>query len=509
MLSRCHLTTQGIIFSMDYPLWLPFKNEWWTFFVILASILIIVMASELILKLRMLSPESNRRVVHIFIGTFVTLSPIVFTSYLPPATLAFIFIILNYFAYSNKRFKGIHSQSRITYGTIYFPIGYFIITVCFWQYTELLIISLSILTIADPIASYVGENTSNNNEFIIWEDKKTVEGTAAFFITSTVIVFLLAQLLFDFSHIYLLLFTLFTAIGVTAAEITSSKGSDNLSIPIISILLMLGFLEAIPSISLDFTSILFSEKLLLIYLITLLFYIAYRLNTLSLDGLFGGMIMGTLIILLGFEYHLMCMAIFFILSSLLSKVLKRASFYRSKGSERDIVQVYANGGIALLICIIGHFNNDPIMIYLFFSSVAAAMSDTWGTEFGKLSKHKPVSIVSFQPVNHGMSGGITRIGTMGSLLGSCIIGLSAWLLLPVQSHIIYGIILSGLLASLFDSILGATIQGKYRDQSGDITEKGTDNNNLFQGYSFINNDMVNLLNTTISPIIMYFFLWLF
>ena len=183
MLSRCHLTTQGIIFSMDYPLWLPFKNEWWTFFVILASTLIIVMASELILKLRMLSPESNRRVVHIFIGTLVTLSPIVFTSYLLPGILAFIFIILNYFAYSNKRFKGIHSQSRITYGTIYFPIGYFIITVCFWQYTELLIISLSILTIADPIASYVGEKTSNNNEFTIWKDKKTIEGTAAFFIT--------------------------------------------------------------------------------------------------------------------------------------------------------------------------------------------------------------------------------------------------------------------------------------------------------------------------------------
>ena len=509
MLSRCHLTTQGIIFSMDYPLWLPFKNEWWTFFVILASTLIIVMASELILKLRMLSPESNRRVVHIFIGTFVTLSPIVFTSYSLPATLAFIFIILNYFAYSNQGFKGIHSQSRITYGTIYFPIGYFIITVCFWQYTELLIISLSILTIADPIASYVGEKTSNNNAFTIWKDKKTIEGTAAFFITSTVIIFLLAQLLFNFSPTYLPLFTLFTAISVTAAEITSSRGSDNLSIPIISILFMLGFLEAIPSISLNLTSILFSEKLLLIYLITLLFYIAYRLNTLSLDGLFGGMIMGTLIILLGSEYHLMCMAIFFILSSLLSKVLKRASFYRSKGSKRDIVQVYANGGIALLICIIGHFNNDPIMIYLFFSSVAAAMSDTWGTEFGKLSKHKPVSIVSFQPVNHGMSGGITRIGTIGSLLGSCIIGLSAWLLLPIQSHIIYGIILSGLLAALFDSILGATVQGKYKDQSGDITEKGTENNNLFQGYSFINNDMVNLLNTTISPIIMYFFLWLF
>ena len=507
MLSRCHLTTQRIIFSMDYPLWLPFENEWWTFLVILASTLIIVMASELTLKLKVLSPESNRRFVHILIGIFVTLSPVIFTNYLLPATLAFIFILLNYFAYNSQRFKGIHSQSRITYGTIYFPIGYFFITVCFWQYTELLIISLSILTIADPIASYVGENTSNNNEFIIWEDKKTIKGTAAFFITSSVIIFLLAKLLFDYSHMYLLLFTLFTAVGVTTAEITSSKGSDNLSIPIISILFMIGFLECIPSISLNLTSILFSENLLLIYIITFLFYLAYRLETLSLDGLFGGMIMGTLIILLGSEYHLICMTIFFVLSSLLSKVLKRAT-YRSKGSKRDIFQVYANGGIALLICIIGHFDNNPIMIYLFFSSIAAAMSDTWGTEFGKLSKHKPVSIVSFKPVSHGMSGGITRVGTIGSLLGSCIIGLSAWLLLPTQSHIVYGIILSGLLASLFDSILGATIQGKYKDQSGEITENGTENNTLSQGYSFINNDMVNLLNTTISPIIMYFFLWL-
>ena len=69
--------------------------------------------------------------------------------------------------------------------------------------------------------------------------------------------------------------------------------------------------------------------------------------------------------------------------------------------------------------------------------------------------------------------------------------------------------MSGLLASLFDSVLGATVQGKYKDKSGDITERETENNNLFQGYSYINNDMVNLLNTTISPIIMYFFLWLF
>ena len=190
----------------------------------------------------------------------------------------------------------------------------------------------------------------------------------------------------------------------------------------------------------------------------------------------------------------------------MSKILRNTSFYRTKGSERDIVQVYANGGIALFICIIDHFHNEPLFIYLFFSSVSAAMADTWATEFGKLSKHKPLSIISLRPIDHGLSGGITRIGTLGSLMGSCIMGFTIWFIIPIPSKITYGIILSGFLAALFDSILGATIQGKYEDQNGMIIENIETNAILISGYSWINNDTVNLLNTIIAPIFMYIYL---
>ena len=193
----------------------------------------------------------------------------------------------------------------------------------------------------------------------------------------------------------------------------------------------------------------------------------------------------------------------------LSKILKRASFYRTKGSQRDIIQVYANGGIAFLLSIIYFLNNDPVYIYLFASSVAAAMSDTWGTEFGKLSKHKPVSITSLKSIDHGISGGITRIGTLGSLLGSSIIGFSTWFMIPIPTHIVYGIILSGLLSSLFDSILGDIFQGKYRKQNGEIIEVKEKDSLLIKGYPWINNDLVNLLNTTFSPCILYIFILLY
>ena len=98
------------------------------------------------------------------------------------------------------------------------------------------------------------------------------------------------------------------------------------------------------------------------------------------------------------------------------------------------------------------------------------MSDTWATEFGKLSKQKPVSIITLLPIQHGLSGGITRIGTLGSLLGACLMGMLIWYALSMPSLIIYGIILSGFMAALIDSMLGATVQGKYETQTGEIIE---------------------------------------
>jgi uncharacterized protein (TIGR00297 family) len=203
------------------------------------------------------------------------------------------------------------------------------------------------------------------------------------------------------------------------------------------------------------------------------------------------------------------LAVFFVLTSILSKIIKNTSFYRSKGSRRDIVQVYANGGIALLICIIDFIQPNGIYFFLFLASVSAAMADTWATEFGKLSNKKPVSILNLMPMQHGISGGITRIGTIGSILGACLMGLTVWLSFPMPTFVIYGIILSGFLGSIFDSILGATVQAKYETQIGETVETPETGARLISGHPWINNDVVNILNTTFAPIVMYIYLSLF
>jgi len=494
---------------MSFPVWIPFVNEWWTFLSFLGLIITCIIFSNFTLNKRWLSPEQNRRLIHLLIGIMISYSPMVFIANTKPAILSAIFIILNLIAHKNSHLKGIHSQDRITYGTIYFPIGYLIIIIAFWDYSPFIILSLSILTFSDPLASFIGSSVKSPIKFKIWYDTKTVQGTFAFFSSAFIITFFGAQILFDYKYIQIIGLALFTALGSTIAEITSNKGTDNITIPIVSILFMIAFSDQF-YLSDDSKIILGLELPLILFIISILLFVSYELKVLSKSGFFGALIMGVIITMIGSFSHLLFMAIFFIFSSILGKIFKIYSFYKSTDLKRNIIQVYANGGIALILCIHEYFNPNPLTKYFFFASIAAAMSDTWGSEFGKISKNRPISITSFKPVPHGYSGGITRIGTLGSLLGACIIGFFVWYTNPNISHfIIYGIILCGFFSALFDSILGDLIQAKYETKKGDIVETFEKESILISGNHYINNDMVNLISTVFAPCMMYILLLFF
>ena len=489
---------------MNFPIWIPFVNEWYTCILFLGTIAFLVLISELMLNMNLLTAESNRRLIHVLVGFLISSSPLIFTSNQKPALLAIIFIALNTFAIKSKSFKGIHSQKRITYGTIYFPLSYLIIILFFWDYSELIIISLSILAFSDPIASYFGSKSADDKTFVVWVDKKSMVGTIAFLISSFLITYILSHYLLDISIEHIMIQCILISFGSTIAELTSNKGSDNFSIPIFSILLLIGLNDLIVNKQMNILDIV-QLKVLPVMILTLLFYFAYNLNTLNMSGFFGGLMMGVLIIILSSPINLITLTTFFVFSSILSKILKNPNFIVEKGSKRDLIQVYANGGIPLFFCVIDFFFPHPFNKLLFFSSVSAAMSDTWATEFGKLSKIKPISITTLKTVEHGISGGITRIGILGSLLGSCIIGLLSWILIPASDMIVYGIIFSGFLGSIFDSFIGSLFQAKYRTDEGMVIEKNIGKSSLISGLDWVTNDIVNLANTAFAPLIMYIF----
>jgi uncharacterized membrane protein len=137
--------------------------------------------------------------------------------------------------------------------------------------------------------------------------------------------------------------------------------------------------------------------------------------------------------------------------------------------------------------------------------MATVTADTWATELGTLSKQPPRLITSRRVVAVGTSGGVSLLGTVISLAGGVLIGLAAGLMgwgVGVGGTAVIGAI-SGLTGSLFDSLLGATVQQIY---TCDVCQKDTERKvhtcgqatRPLRGWSWLNNDLVNLMASVVG-----------
>jgi uncharacterized protein (TIGR00297 family) len=239
--------------------------------------------------------------------------------------------------------------------------------------------------------------------------------------------------------------------------------------------------------------------------------LAFWRGSLSKSGVVGALLVGTLTFGLGGWFWGLLLGIFFISSSLLSHFKedeKRVAAEKfEKGHRRDFGQALANGGTGALISLMNVLVPSPAWFFMFTGSIATVTADTWATELGTLSESPPRLITTGEVVEVGTSGGVSPLGTAVSTLAGLIIGLAAGLL-SKKSIWKLGIIgaLSGLAGSLFDSLLGATVQQIFycdtcqKDTERKIHKCGTETRQI-RGYSWLNNDMVNLLASMVGGMV--------
>jgi uncharacterized protein (TIGR00297 family) len=233
-------------------------------------------------------------------------------------------------------------------------------------------------------------------------------------------------------------------------------------------------------------------------------FLAYRAHSLNISGAIAATITGTIIFGVGGLSWAILLLTFFITSSGLSRAFKKRKQgldeKYSKGHERDAGQVFGNGGVATFFALLHGFYPDTLWPWLGFAAALAAVNaDTWATELGVLNPHSPRMITNLRKVvEKGTSGGVSLVGTAAALAGSALIAVLAFLLNPAVTPV-FCVLLSvaGLAGSLFDSLLGATVQAIYfcpKDQKE--TERhplhlcGTETVHI-RGWEWLNNDWVN------------------
>ena len=152
---------------------------------------------------------------------------------------------------------------------------------------------------------------------------------------------------------------------------------------------------------------------------------------------------------------------FFILSSAIGRISRRrvAVGGDGKGERRDSWQVLANGGFAALGAVLA--GRDMIAaLWVVTGSLAAAGADTWATSIGALSRRPPRLLLVGRPVPAGTNGGMTLLGTAGAVLGAAVISSAGAVASGMLLLLPWGIAI-GSAGMAFDSLLGATLQGRF------------------------------------------------
>ncbi|MBN2279438.1 MAG: DUF92 domain-containing protein [Candidatus Marinimicrobia bacterium] len=481
-------------------------NQWIIFLIFFFSLVGLVALSGILLEKFKVSENTTRRFVHIGVGLLVSISPFLFDDFYPAALLAVIFIVLNWLALVKDKARGMHSTSRKSYGTVFFPVSFLVLILLFWNSnTTALIMGMLLMAISDPFASFVGESKLGGKTFVPWADKKSVGGTLAAFFSNMLLLLVFVPLLSPSFEVGLVFWVMVlnVALVATISEIISKAGTDNLTLPIFS------------AIILDLTMQLdLNGNLWVLFwlVISVLFVsLAYQMKSLSVSGAFGAALMGMFIFGIGGADWMLPMASFFVLASLVSKIGKKkkegARLMAEKHDVRDIYQVYANAGIGLVCVILFQFTQKDYFYLAYLASLAAAAADTWATEIGTLLGRKPRKITTLRHCLTGESGGITIPGILAALTGAFSIGFTGFLISGlVNVKILLALVLAGFAGSLVDSLLGATLQSQYRCVTcHKITEKRIHCDQktiLFKGFPWINNDFVNLVCTLSGAVVM-------
>jgi len=177
----------------------------------------------------------------------------------------------------------------------------------------------------------------------------------------------------------------------------------------------------------------------------------------------------------------------------------------SKSGKRDLGQVFANGGVAVLFAVAYGLTQDSLWLAGFVGAIAVATADTWATEIGILSRRRPRLITTGECVARGTSGAVSLLGYFAILSGSGLIGSLGWALMR-DWRFLPAALLAGTLGSTVDSLLGATVQAiflcpdcnKETEQSPEHV-CGTTTQQL-RGLSWLRNDQVNFAATVVGAL---------
>jgi uncharacterized protein (TIGR00297 family) len=202
---------------------------------------------------------------------------------------------------------------------------------------------------------------------------------------------------------------------------------------------------------------------------------------------------------------------FFVGSIIVDKIKKRVknngrNDISAKGDYRDYMQVIANGGVAFISSLAFAITRNTLFFIPFVASLAEAFSDTVASGIGAFSR-KTFDPFRWRKCESGISGGMSLVGTLASLVGALLISFVAYLFGFEGYGVseLFTVAVAAFLGTVFDSFIGSVFQVKYKcSVCGKITERAEHcdtTTERFSGMAAIDNDAVNIISSIFSAVL--------
>lgn len=184
--------------------------------------------------------EASRKFIHIMLGNWWFIAMYFFTNVWSATLVPITFVVINYISYKRDLIKVMERDEQDGLGTVYYAIALLILAIIsFGIYKKpiLGLIPTLVMAYGDGLAAVIGKLVKSKT-YRIGETTKSIAGSITMFAISAILItiyFIYQGTLFAQT----IPIALIISFAVTVIEAVSTKGIDNIRVPISVLIMML------------------------------------------------------------------------------------------------------------------------------------------------------------------------------------------------------------------------------------------------------------------------------
>lgn len=388
--------------------------------------------------------EIFRKIIHILMGFFIL--ALKYLNFYGAALCAISAFLFNLFILPFL-FPSIFRKKKDP-GILIYPLSVLALIILYPKNDFIVGASWALMAFGDGFATISGKIFPIKGLF--YNKEKSLGGFIGFLIFGVLSVYFFSIYFnFKINPFLIILVTFITAF----IETLNMPIVDNISVPLFSSLL---FYILTPIKSFVFPP--FEQFIFSIVTVFLFSFSIYLLKIVKFSAFTSGFVFGTVIFYFSSFFGFLSIILFFIIGTALTfwgfEKKKNLGIEEKDMGRRGASNVIANLIFPLFLSLFFQSHPDQFLIkVLFLSAVSTALSDTAGTEFGKLYGKNAFNPLNFKRAKRGEEGAVSVEGFFGSLIFPLISNLILYFLKFIDLKITLICTLAGFFGSLSESYI--------------------------------------------------------